>query len=98
MPFIKTETYVGETRRSGNYELTPVSQVLRIQIPGQNAGLVWNRPKSVVVKSDDGQEKVLPVVDVTRVTIWAMLAGGLLGAFAMGLVSRRKSYMNDKKE
>lgn len=89
MPLIQTETQVGETVRFKNYELTPVSKVLTIHIPGRQAGLVWNRPGSVMVMSDDGQEKVLPVVDVTRVTIWAMLAGGLLGALVMGMISRQ---------
>jgi hypothetical protein len=90
MSLIETEVKTGEAIRVGNRELIPVNQVFKIQSPGRHAGLVWNRPKAVVVRSDDGQEEILPVVDVTRIAIWAMLAGGLFGAFVMGLMHRRK--------
>jgi len=74
----------------GDLELTPLTRVFKVQIPGQHAGLIWNRPKAVVVKQSDGEEQILPVIDVTRVTIWAMLAGGLLGAIVIGLLFRHK--------
>ena len=88
MSVIKTEIKKGNPRQAGNFELTPITQVLTVQIPGHHAGLVWNRPKAVVVKTEDGQEQVLPVTDFTRVAIWAMLAGGLLGAIVMGILYR----------
>ena len=88
MSIISSETKTGEAKQVGNYHLTPLSQVFKIQFPGGHAGLVWNRPKAVVVRTTDGQEQVLPVTDVTRVTIWAMLAGGIAGIIAMGLLSR----------
>ena len=83
MSAIESEIKTGASRQVGNFELTPMSQVLKVQIPGYHAGLIWNRPKAVVVRTPDGQEKVLPVTDVTRVAIWAILAGGLLGAILM---------------
>lgn len=90
MSIIENELISGNTRRIGNFDLTPVSQVWRVRIPGYHAGLVWNRPRAVVVRDVDGNEQTLPVPDVTRVTIWAMLAGGLFGAIVMGLLSRRR--------
>ena len=90
MSLIENESYIGETRRVGSYEITPVNQVIKIQVPGKHAGFIWNRPRSVVVTGDDGQEQVLPVVDVTRIAMWAMLAGGILGALAVGLMRRQK--------
>ena len=83
MSVIETEIKTGDSRQAGNFELTPMTQVFKVQIPGYHAGLVWNRPKAVLVRTPDGQEQVLPVTDVTRVTIWAILAGGLLGAILM---------------
>ena len=90
MPVIEMLSKTGEPQRIGKLELTPMNQVLKIQFPGDHGGLIWNRPKAVVVRSDDGQEQILPVTDVTRVAIWAMLAGGILGAIIMGLTFRRR--------
>ena len=90
MPLIDSEVMKGETTRHGNLELIPVNQVFRIQSPGKHVGLIWNRPKAVVVRGEDGQEQVLPVTDVTRVAIWAILAGGILGAILIGLLYRHQ--------
>jgi hypothetical protein len=86
MSVIESEIKTGTSMQVGNFELTPQTQVLKVQIPGYHAGLVWNRPKAVVVRTPDGQETVLPVTDVTRVAIWAILAGGLLGAILIRLL------------
>jgi hypothetical protein len=86
MPTLKTEIISGETQQVGNYQLTPVSQVLKIMTPGNHAGFIWNRPKAVVVRTLDGQEQVLPVTDVTRIAIWLMLAGGVLGAILVRII------------
>ena len=90
MPIIDREIRTGETRQVGDYQITPQTRVLRIRFPGYHAGLIWNRPKSVLVRTSDGQESNLPVRDVTRLAIWSMLAGGLLGAILIGLTWRKK--------
>jgi hypothetical protein len=86
MPTIERETRTGETMQVGDYQITPMTHVLKIQLPGHHAGLIWNRPKAVTVRSSDGQKNSLPVRDVTRLIIWSMLAGGLLGAILIGLM------------
>jgi hypothetical protein len=88
MSMIKSEIKKGDPRQVGDFELTPMNQVLKIQIPGYHAGWIWNRPKAVVVRTLDGKERILPVTDVTRIAIWTMLASGLLGAILVGLLSR----------
>jgi hypothetical protein len=88
MHAIEREIRTGETMQVGDYEITPKTRVLKIQFPGHHAGLIWNRPKAVIVKTSDGQECNLPVRDVTRIVIWAMLAGGLLGAMLIRLMNR----------
>jgi hypothetical protein len=80
----------GEPHKSGEFEITPQTSVLKIQLRGHHAGLIWNRPRAVIVKSPDGQETILPVRDVTRLVIWGMLAGGFLGAILIGLIYRNK--------
>jgi len=90
MSVIEREIRTGETMQVGDLEITAQTRVLKIQFPGHHAGLIWNRPKAVIVRTSDGQESTLPVRDVTRIAIWVMLAGGLLGAFVIGLMYRYK--------
>jgi hypothetical protein len=33
-------------------------------------GLIWNRPASVLTVDADGRERLLPVQDITRQTLW----------------------------
>jgi hypothetical protein len=86
MPTIDREIRMGETRQVGDFEITPMTRVLKVQFPGRHIGLIWNRPKAVSVRMPDGEEKLLPVRDVTRLAIWSMLLGGLLGAIVIGLM------------
>ncbi len=90
MPTIEREIRTGEPRQVGDYQITPQSQVLKLILPGIRGGLIWNRPKAVIVKYRDGQEYSLPVQDVTRLVIWTMLAGGIIGAILIGLGRHRK--------
>jgi hypothetical protein len=80
----------GETRQVGDFELTPQTNVFKIMSPGHHFGFIWNRPRAVIVRDADGQETILPVMDVTRNIIWGMLAGGLLGMILLGLMYREK--------
>jgi hypothetical protein len=90
MHAIEKEIRTGETMQVGEYKITPQTSVVKILFPGHHAGLIWNRPKGVIVRTSDGQENTLPVRDVTRIVIWAMLAGGLLGAMLIRLMNRNK--------
>ena len=85
---IEREIRSGETRQVGDLEIIPQTRLLKIQFPGHHAGLIWNRPKAVIVRTSDGQESILPVRDVTRIVIWSMLAGGILGAILIRLMNR----------
>jgi hypothetical protein len=98
MPTIMREIKTGETIQVGDLEITPQTSVLKIQLPGHNAGLIWNRPRAVLVRTSDGQESILPVRDVTRLAIWSMLAGGILGAIVIGLMYRNNLLQTNTKE
>ncbi len=93
MPFIEHEIKTGEAVQAGDMTITPLTRVLKVQIPGHNAGLVWNRPKAVVVRTAEGEQRSLPIVDVTRLAIWTILAGGFLGAILVGMIYQRKRVL-----
>ena len=90
MDTIQREIRSGEPIHLGDYEITPQTSVVTIQFPGHHGGLIWNRPKAVIVKTTDGQERTLVVRDITRIVIWSMLAGGLLGAMLIRLMHRNQ--------
>jgi hypothetical protein len=90
MPTLEREKHTGETMQVGSYQITPQTNVIKIRLPGMHSGLIWNRPWAVIVRSVDGQEIHLPVRDVTRIAIWSMLVGGLVGAILFRLMRRRQ--------
>jgi len=88
MRWITLENRAGETIQAGPRRMTPLSSLVRVQIPGWKGGLVWNRPSGVVVTEPDGEEKLLPVRDVTRLTQFLILGAGLLGGWLIWLAFR----------
>lgn len=50
----------------GDIEVTPVARSWTFHRPGWSAGLVYNRPQAVLVKSEALGEKRLPIIDQTR--------------------------------
>ncbi len=90
MSWFEHKINAGEAMQVGDMEITPLARMMKIQLPGKHVGLIWNRPQAVVVKTPDGQESTLPVIDVTRVTVWAILGAGVLGALIIGVLLRNK--------
>jgi hypothetical protein len=66
--------------------LTLFSKVFRLQLPGLPGGIIWNRPVSVLVQTNDGREQVLPISDVTRQVAWSLLAASLVSVLMTGLI------------
>ena len=85
---IALETYAGEPIKSGNRKIIPFSQALTIRFPFFNSGLVWNRSVSVLEVSPDGEEQVLPIQDVTRISQIFLLGIGALASFFIWLIFR----------
>lgn len=86
---LKIETKAGEMVRVGNLQLVPFTQVLRVNIPGINSGLIWNRPTAIWATSTDGSEIILKIVDKTRLSVIRMLFAGIMGSFLIWLLMRQ---------
>jgi len=95
---IDREIRTGETRQVHDLEITPQTNVFSIRTRGSHFGFIWNRPRSVIVRTADGQETILPVRDVTRYIIWGILAGGVLGAMMIGMMHHMNTLGNSNKE
>jgi len=87
--FLRIETLTGQPIKMGNNELQVRSQVIQFRLPLAHGGLIWNRPVAVVVRSADGQERILPVSDPTRFVV-LNLAGLCFASLAFLLLFRRK--------
>jgi hypothetical protein len=89
MPHIGFEIQRGQPVTDGKIQVTPLVKTFKLPLPVISGGLVWNRPFAVEVRTSDGQEWTMPVVDVTRQAQIALLAMGLIGVLLIGLVSRK---------
>lgn len=87
--FLHVENMAGRSIQAGAHRIVPVSQSVRLQIPGLPGGLIWNRPVSVVVTTPDGQEQVLPIRDLTRIAQLTIFGAAILGSFLFWRASRR---------
>ena len=92
--FIQTETKAGGAITIGETKIVPFSKSVRVQIPGWQGGLIWNRPASLLVVSSDGEEQIIPIVDVTRQALWALLGVSLAVFPLMMLISQRRNKTN----
>jgi hypothetical protein len=88
--FVTVETRAGEPQVVGGATIIPMARSLRVQVPGLPVGLIWNRPASVMVRTDTGEEQVLPVIDPTR-QVLLMFLGAMIGMVCLtGLLRRKK--------
>jgi hypothetical protein len=94
-PWLVTETQAGETYTVGEYRLTPMGKATRFRIPGTNAGLIWNRPASVVAEFSSGETVVVPVKDTTRIVQLALL--GTAVAVSAGLLVLSGAASNKRR-
>jgi hypothetical protein len=90
MTALSNQEIEGEAIQQGNLQIVPVSTAWKLTIPGQQGGLIWNRPTAVKVIHPDGQNELIPVVDVTRQAILFFAAIGLGFALIASLVQLKK--------
>lgn len=82
---ISWETREGPVLQLGDRTVTPVAQALRLRAPF--GGFVWSRPVAVVV-TEGGDVTRYPIVDVTRVALWAMAGASILTMIIVALMQR----------
>lgn len=88
--WFRDETVAGEPVKAQSVTITPFARTLRIQLPFGNIKLGWSRPASVLVRDASGAEEILPVIDVTRYTIYALTGLSLLTWVLSWYVDRRR--------
>lgn len=81
----------GSPIQSGSLTLTPISRALVVQIPGLRGGLVWNRPSAIRVSQPGAPDRLVPVRDVTRLTVLGIAALAVVSAVLARILIRKDS-------
>ncbi len=87
----KLETQAGKPIIIEKTKIIPIAQVLQVQPPGFQSGLIWNRPTAVRVEKVDGSHELIPIHDTTRLAqiILAGLAAGVVIFWVLYRIIRR---------
>ena len=88
-PLLRIETLTGQPIKVKGTQLRVRSQVVQLRLPVISGGLIWNRPVAVLVQSADGQDRLLPIPDLTRTAVLALTMLGLATAFLVRLFRRK---------
>jgi LPXTG-motif cell wall-anchored protein len=67
------------------------SRLVQLRFPTANGGLIWNRPVAIVVRPLTGQEKVIPVLDMTRIAVFTLAGICLTGILGFVFLKRKKA-------
>jgi len=86
---IRIETHTSQPIRVKDTELRVRSQVVQLRFPVAIGGLIWNRPVAVLVRRRDGQEQMVPILDLTRIIVFT-LAGLCFGRMFLLILLRHK--------
>ena len=88
-PLLRIENLTGQPIKVKGTQLCVRSQVVQLRLPVISGGLIWNRPVAVLVQSADGQDRLLPIPDLTRTAVLALTVLGLATAFLLSLFRRK---------
>ncbi len=69
-------------------QVTMRSQAVQVRIPAIHGGLIWNRPVACVVRTPDGQERIIPILDITRIVLLALAGFGFTSLFVLVFLRR----------
>jgi hypothetical protein len=93
MPWFEWISNTSDPVQVGENRLKLVSQALQIKIPGNWGGVIWNRPVTVIVESEDKDPHTIPIQDVTRrMQILAVLAATIL-TLVVWITSRKTNHV-----
>ena len=85
---LRIETFTSQPVKVKDAQLRLRSQVIQLRFPFISGGLIWNRPVAVLVRTADGQDRILPIRDVTR-TAMLVLAGLCFASTFLFMIYKR---------
>jgi hypothetical protein len=82
------EYQAGQEIQTGERSLVPFVKIWRFKFPNGRGALTWNRPASVLVRTSNGQEHILPVPDLTRRIILSLISACLGSLILFWIVTK----------
>ena len=67
------------------------SSLIQLRFPNASGGLIWNRPAAVVMRTSNGQERIIPILDVTRMAVFTLAGICFTSIFAFMFLKRKKA-------
>jgi hypothetical protein len=83
---IALQTLSGESFSAGGATVTPQAQAFSLRLPF--GGVVYARPTSLLIEQN-GERRLVPIVDVTRMVQVALAAAVVVMILAIGTSARR---------
>ena len=71
-------------------QLSIRTQVVQVNVPSINGGLIWHRPVATVVRTADGQESIIPILDITRIVLFTLAGFCFTSIFVLMFLRRNK--------
>jgi hypothetical protein len=84
------EILAGQPIRASGQTIIPFIDTWQVKVPGSHRSMTYSRPASILVRSSDGQETILPVPDLTRQVIWSLLAASLGAILMIWFITRSR--------
>ena len=88
-PLLRIETLTSPPITIPDAQVYIRSRLVQLRFPAVSGGLIWNRPVAIVVRRLNGQTKIVPILDLTRI-VWLALAGICFTGVVTLLFPRRK--------
>ena len=90
---VRIETLTGPPITIPDGQIYVRSKYVQLRFPKVKGGLIWNRPVAAVVRTTDGQEKIIPILDITRIILFT-LAGFCLTSMFVLMLRRHKKLIS----
>jgi hypothetical protein len=88
-PFLRIENLTAPPIRLGEQTLIPLTQVVRLALPGSQVVFSWSRPFGVQLQTASGNQTIIPIRDITRtIQIVLVMICACVGLIAYLLPSR----------
>lgn len=87
---LKHEILAGKPISAGGRTIFPFMETWRLSEPGTHWAFTYSRPASILARTADGQETVLPVPDLTRRVILLLVAASIGATLMMWIVTRSR--------
>jgi hypothetical protein len=90
---LNSEYQAGQEVQYGKWTILPFAKTWHWRSPGGHQAIVWNRPASLWVRSETGDEEIIQIPDMTRRVVLSLVGvclGAVLVVWALSTIYRKR--------